>query len=93
MTDGTSVEALTQGFTSARTGAPGIDPAPAALAHPQGLRHSALLLLCVAIGVSAYVLHGQGSPALAISLLVGAAFGIVLQRARFCFFACSRMVR
>lgn len=34
----------------------------------------------------AYLLHGAGQPSLALSVLFGAAFGIVLQRARFCFF-------
>lgn len=42
--------------------------------------------LVLALGVAAYGLHAGGKAPLALSLLFGAAFGIVLQRARFCFF-------
>jgi len=43
-------------------------------------------VLLVALGAAAYVLHTNGQAPLALSLLFGAVFGIVLQRARFCFF-------
>ncbi|QND75366.1 YeeE/YedE family protein [Tardiphaga robiniae] len=69
--------------------APGIDPALAAFAGRK-LAVTVALAIVLALGVSAYALHGQGSPALAISLLFGAAFGIVLQRSRFCFFCMFR---
>jgi uncharacterized membrane protein YedE/YeeE len=88
VTDGTSVEALT-GSSHRDEQAPGIDPALAAFADRK-VSVTVALAIVLAIGVSAYVLHGQGSPALAISLLFGAAFGIVLQRARFCFFCMFR---
>jgi len=43
-----------------------------------------------ALLVIAYVVHGNGHARTALSLLFGAAFGIVLQRARFCFFCMFR---
>ncbi len=46
--------------------------------------------ILVALAVSAYVLHGQGHPAVALSIVFGAVFGVVLQRARFCFFCMFR---
>ncbi|WP_244628533.1 YeeE/YedE family protein [Tardiphaga robiniae] len=88
MNDGTSVEALT-GSPRHNEQAPGIDPALAAFAGRK-LAVTVALAIVLALGVSAYALHGQGSPALAISLLFGAAFGIVLQRSRFCFFCMFR---
>ncbi len=44
----------------------------------------------VALAVSAFVLHGQGHAAPALSLVFGAVFGVVLQRSRFCFFCMFR---
>lgn len=44
------------------------------------------LALVTALCAAAYVLHAQGRQALSLSLIFGAVFGIVLQRARFCFF-------
>ncbi len=44
------------------------------------------ILLLAAIALAAWVVHGQPEGrALSFSLLAGAAFGIVLQRSRFCF--------
>ncbi|WP_245309149.1 YeeE/YedE family protein [Bradyrhizobium retamae] len=42
--------------------------------------------LLVVLAALAYVLHLNRQPGLSLSLLLGAAFGIVLQRSRFCFF-------
>lgn len=44
----------------------------------------------VALAVSAFVLHGQGHAAPALSLVFGTVFGVVLQRSRFCFFCMFR---
>lgn len=44
----------------------------------------------VALFVIAYVVHGNGQARTALSLMFGAAFGIVLQRSRFCFFCMFR---
>lgn len=44
---------------------------------------SALLL---ALAATSYALHLNGQISLSLSILFGAAFGVVLQRARFCFF-------
>ena len=46
--------------------------------------------IVLALFVIAYVVHGNGQARTALSLLFGAAFGIVLQRARFCFFCMFR---
>lgn len=46
--------------------------------------------IVVALLVTAYVVHSNGHARTALSLLFGAAFGIVLQRARFCFFCMFR---
>lgn len=46
--------------------------------------------IVLALLVIAYVVHGNGHARTALSLLFGAAFGIVLQRARFCFFCMFR---
>lgn len=43
-----------------------------------------------ALAVSAFLLHGQGHAAPALSLVFGAVFGVVLQRSRFCFFCMFR---
>lgn len=54
---------------------------------PLSLRIAAALAVLAALALLAWRLPSQsGGAALAFSLLVGAAFGIVLQRARFCFF-------
>jgi len=52
------------------------------------LRIAVALILLVGLGVWAYTLHASdaASRALSFSLLTGMAFGIVLQRGRFCFF-------
>ena len=50
------------------------------------MRTSISALLLVGIGALAYALHVNGKPGLSLSILFGAAFGIVLQRSRFCFF-------
>lgn len=69
--------------------ASGIDPALATFAGRK-IAVTVALAIVLALGIFAYVLHGRGSPALALSLLFGAVFGIVLQRARFCFFCMFR---
>lgn len=51
-----------------------------------GWRPAISLLLLIALGAAAYALHAQNRQALALSLIFGAIFGIVLQRSRFCFF-------
>lgn len=48
------------------------------------------VLILAALGASAFVLHGQGHVAPALSLVFGAVFGVVLQRSRFCFFCMFR---
>ncbi len=46
--------------------------------------------IVLALLIIGYVVHGNGHARTALSLLFGAAFGIVLQRARFCFFCMFR---
>jgi uncharacterized membrane protein YedE/YeeE len=46
--------------------------------------------LLTALAVGAYILHIQGHPALALSIVFGGVFGVVLQRSRFCFFCMFR---
>lgn len=62
-------------------------PAAAVRPLPRGVPRVALpLALLVGLAVWAWFLHGQsGGRDLAFSLLAGAAFGVVLQRGRFCF--------
>jgi uncharacterized membrane protein YedE/YeeE len=68
-----------------RTATAPADPASFAFVpSPARLSVSAALLL--ALAVLAYVLHINGQANLSLSILFGAAFGIVLQRSRFCFF-------
>lgn len=52
------------------------------------LRYLAAMVVTVAIALSIYLVgrHGNPAPQLQLSLILGAAFGFVLQRARFCFF-------
>jgi uncharacterized membrane protein YedE/YeeE len=60
---------------------------PASFAFsPSPMRTSIAALLLVGLGALAYALHLNGKPGLSLSILFGAAFGIVLQRSRFCFF-------
>lgn len=56
--------------------------------RPSALAAAAFLLSGLAI--TAYWLHGQGHVAHALSVLLGASFGLVLQRSRFCFFCMFR---
>jgi len=50
------------------------------------LRIGVPVLILLAIGLAAWLVHGiADGRALSVSLLCGAAFGIVLQRSRFCF--------
>lgn len=81
---------MTQKATSLDTkGTPGARPASqtfSALAPRAG----ASLLILLALAAGAFVLHAQGQAALALSLVFGAIFGVVLQRARFCFFCMFR---
>lgn len=51
-----------------------------------GWRPAISLALLIALGAAAYALHAQNRQALALSLIFGAIFGVVLQRSRFCFF-------
>jgi len=66
------------------TEAPGLRPALSAL--PTAVRAAASVILLAALAGYGLVLNGQGEDKLALSLAFGALFGIVLQRARFCFF-------
>jgi uncharacterized membrane protein YedE/YeeE len=50
------------------------------------MRLSVSAALLSVLAILAYALHLNRQPGLSLSLLLGAAFGIVLQRARFCFF-------
>ena len=50
----------------------------------------AALIIVLALGAAAYLLHAQGHAALSLSIIFGAVFGIVLQRSRFCFFCMFR---
>lgn len=59
--------------------------APRFFVSPVRVALAAIVL--IALGAAAYAVHGPGrGTALSISLVFGAAFGIVLQRSRFCFF-------
>jgi uncharacterized membrane protein YedE/YeeE len=53
------------------------------------LRIAAALAIAFALSTAAFALHAR-APALALSLVFGALFGFVLQRARFCFFCMFR---
>lgn len=53
-------------------------------------RTAVAVAILAALGASAFVLHGQGHAAPALSLVFGAVFGVVLQRSRFCFFCMFR---
>ncbi|MDO9412739.1 MAG: YeeE/YedE family protein [Pseudolabrys sp.] len=64
---------------------PGASPASFALSR-FGWRGAVSAALLVALLFVAYALHGAGQAGLSLSLIFGAAFGIVLQRSRFCFF-------
>lgn len=68
---------------------PGTDPAslPFQWKRPRIAVAAAIL---VALAGGAFVLHGQGHAAPALSLVFGAVFGVVLQRSRFCFFCMFR---
>lgn len=46
--------------------------------------------IVIALGMISYVLHALGQAALSLSIVFGAAFGVVLQRSRFCFFCMFR---
>ena len=46
--------------------------------------------ILLTITIIVYISHGNGHARTALSLMFGAAFGIVLQRARFCFFCMFR---
>lgn len=50
----------------------------------------AALAILAAIGTIAFWLYVQGYPSLSLSVVFGAVFGVVLQRARFCFFCVFR---
>jgi len=56
------------------------------------IANAAAVALLAAIGVAAWWLASQpeGGRGLSLSLLLGAAFGIVLQRSRFCFYCIAR---
>ena len=67
------------------------DTSPASLPFQWKRPHIVFaVLILVALGASAFVLHGQGYAAPALSLVFGAIFGAVLQRSRFCFFCMFR---
>lgn len=66
-----------------------VDPArPAGSLH---IQRTAAVLLAAAVLAGAHLLAGaNGGRALSFALLLGAALGVVLQRARFCFFCHAR---
>jgi len=66
------------------TAAPDIPASFVFAPSPARLLASAALLLAIA-GL-AYALHVNGQASVSLSILCGAAFGVVLQRSRFCFF-------
>jgi uncharacterized membrane protein YedE/YeeE len=81
---------VNQKVSSAKTqGAPGRHPA-SQIFSPHARRAVGAFLVLFALAASAYVLHGQGRAALALSLVFGAIFGVALQRSRFCFFCIIR---
>ena len=49
-------------------------------------RASLSATILIALLSSAYFVHASGNASLSLSIILGAAFGIVLQRSRFCFF-------
>ena len=71
------------------TQTPGESPASSAFAG-RGVQLALALLIVVALASFAYVLHGQGQPRLALSVVFGMVFGITVQRARFCFYCMYR---
>ncbi|HYI28725.1 MAG TPA: YeeE/YedE thiosulfate transporter family protein [Bradyrhizobium sp.] len=68
---------------------PGCSPASVSLSPGQPAVLAALIIV-LALGTAAFVLHAQGHAALSLSVIFGAVFGIVLQRSRFCFFCMFR---
>lgn len=62
------------------------DAPPSLVFVPSPARLGVSAALVVALLASAYWLHDSGRQSQALSILFGAAFGIVLQRSRFCFF-------
>lgn len=50
-----------------------------------GIRISFAAAIVIALLGAAYLVHAHGNAGLSLSIVLGAAFGIVLQRARFCF--------
>lgn len=81
---------MAQDSTSLKTeGAPGKHPASQILSGLV-LRTGVSVLVLLALAAGAFALHGRGEAGLALSLVFGAIFGVVLQRARFCFFCMFR---
>jgi uncharacterized membrane protein YedE/YeeE len=81
---------VTQELTSLKTeGAPGGQPASQIFSSIT-LRAGASFLILLALAASSFALHANGYAALSLSLVFGAIFGVVLQRARFCFFCMFR---
>lgn len=68
---------------------PGLRPASASFEN-RTFASVAAIAIVAALCIAGYLLHGQGNAALSLSVVFGAAFGIVLQRARFCFFCMFR---
>lgn len=68
---------------------PGANPASVSFGSRKRDLIAALTIIIVLCS-SAYVLYAKGYAAQSLSVLFGAAFGIVLQRARFCFFCMFR---
>jgi hypothetical protein len=81
---------VTQQATSTNAkGTPGDRPASQILSSFP-LRAGIAFVILLALAVSGFVLHAHGHAALSLSLVFGAIFGILLQRARFCFFCITR---
>lgn len=63
---------------------------PAALFSPDRLTLVAAAAVLAGLAATAYLLQGHGQARHAISVVLGAAFGVVIQRSRFCFFCMFR---
>ncbi|RDJ27702.1 YeeE/YedE family protein [Bosea caraganae] len=68
---------------AAAAGATGVPVAPAL--PPVRLVTATAVILALAAAIYAVGAHGDPAPQLQLSLILGAAFGFVLQRSRFCF--------
>ncbi len=74
----------------ANTGGGSASGAAPALWTPNRLRNGLAVLILIGIAAAAYLIYQSEGTSASFSLLIGAAFGIALERGRFCFFCILR---